>query len=1633
MKLKKLLAGLIAVAMVATFVPLSMFMINAAGADTDKAHAYFKANTQNYNVHPDETIPDSLIAVDLTKCGTFSLEASSGGYGGTFDPAAGGDAPEFLIRVFDPESTAVASGAVLTATTIEIEDGATLSLNQELEFEAWLWNEALNPHGNNAAGGFKYDLTDANLEALGEVAANKKVTVNISVVVCDGPCDCGDGGDSPTTFTWAQILATFFETGGGHGTLSVAAVEDGITVGGRTASHQGLGVDIAALRAIGAGGAIVITGEITGGGGGWGPRFDLWADGSHTTATEGNATSITIAPGASFAAGTAHRLIANGDSIATAFKITGITVGGTSIVEVPAASTTFTWAQILSTFFETGGAHGSTVTSAVADGITVERGDVNHEGLGINIAALRALAPGTDIVITGAVAVAGEWARFEVWRGGASGDSVHQNSETSLTIAEDQAFASGTAHRLLFNTTPAGGNFKITDITVDGNSIVEAPASNKFTWTQILSTFFTTGGAHGTGAIAAVSDGITVGRDANHVGLGVNVAALREIGAGDIVITGELTESANWSRFELWREGANGNSINGSATSVTIASAESLIAGTSHRLVVNSTDPQGANFKITDITVGGESIVDSAAHVCNFNGQHDHLCGSCGEPNTAGSGLGHNGTGANGACSICGLAAIFRPSPLPTGTSLVTHNNGLVLSGRGVQVSGAAFFAENTASFRVTTSVSMTGEELFLYTNGSNLASTANASDYNLFTNDIALAQVDTSNVWTADWPFPTWDGANSWGLQLGVWYEGDTSFTFTLEALAECGCVVFGSAGNVTTWQALCPHQDTCTHCSELPCIGARIAPIFGAQGTDNLPGTFACAAATSGQGWSLSAFKAADDGATLPAMHTAAIGAALPNKFVNSMVMVGGGGADNHRWGARIPIGGTRYTTGLGLEEGKKYTISVTYFLPSTSGTAGGIQFERFTANAETGITHIGAWSGWRNSATDGWFTIISSEFAITGGDGTHEVLIQPSGGISGPWYISSIVVNDLGYLCSSHTWGDDFICTSDGCTERKPRCATPAATGGDLGPCTYNAEGHLCTKCGYANAVTQCQWMFNHTCDICGITHASGTTHDNDPCTICGFTDTGDIHPCQDPATGAWTHTFVQNTTGNADTHRCEHGCIVFAVAGDNDGTWEMCSFASLTASCPVCSGAHPCASGHAYQDNRPNHPNHGCSRQCGFLANGNWENCAPSAGSGSACVCGFSSDNPCPGCGGFGNWTWGGNDSNHWAGGCACTWNAPHTPDANGVCTICGREGVSMGGDGGGGDPGAPASACPGCGTVNHWRWGGNAESHWAGNCDCEWSEPHDFVNGVCRCGATQAADGTVTAPPEIDDDDELGDDETTPGEGGAEGGDTEGEGADGTTPPVTRPGGGATGPDVLPGDENVPPRPEVVYDDADFVDEEAFMEMLTQQLLASDEAPIIFVAELAELGGTVLSAEILQAIAQTGRDVTVVLENGFTFAIVASSISADAQAFDLNIEVEVNLTGRATTIETVGGDVRVPANAIVFTPNFSGDFGFDIVFTVTAAQLAEAGLNGNNVRLWYVDYLGFVTDMGRVRLNADGSVEFTISNASFYVLSEDAPEGTVRDENPSTGVTVGAAALAVSAAAAIMLKKRNKRK
>jgi hypothetical protein len=142
--------------------------------------------------------------------------------------------------------------------------------------------------------------------------------------------------------------------------------------------------------------------------------------------------------------------------------------------------------------------------------------------------------------------------------------------------------------------------------------------------------------------------------------------------------------------------------------------------------------------------------------------------------------------------------------------------------------------------------------------------------------------------------------------------------------------------------------------------------------------------------------------------------------------------------------------------------------------------------------------------------------------------------------------------------------------------------------------------------------------------------------------------------------------------------------------------------------------------------------------------------------------------------------------------------------------------------------------------------------------------------------------------------------------------------------------------------------------------------------------------LDEDSGSVISEDALQLIRDSGKAIEIELENGLVITIDPDKITDNARAIDLNINVEI--TSQGNQIQ------GIPANSIALFPAAQGDFGFEMSFTFSAAQLTQAGLNGNNARLFHVAYNGTVTEKGRITRNTNGSLTITLDSASHYVIS-----------------------------------------
>ncbi len=191
----------------------------------------------------------------------------------------------------------------------------------------------------------------------------------------------------------------------------------------------------------------------------------------------------------------------------------------------------------------------------------------------------------------------------------------------------------------------------------------------------------------------------------------------------------------------------------------------------------------------------------------------------------------------------------------------------------------------------------------------------------------------------------------------------------------------------------------------------------------------------------------------------------------------------------------------------------------------------------------------------------------------------------------------------------------------------------------------------------------------------------------------------------------------------------------------------------------------------------------------------------------------------------------------------------------------------------------------------------------------------------------------------------------------------------------------------------------------------------------DDEPYIIISDDED---TILSADTLKQIRKSGKTITIELPNGVKVTIDGSTISKNATSLDLNMEV---LFGNE--IQLIG-DVQIPENAIIISPSAHGKFGLELSIEISAEMLLEAGLDPNNTSLFYIDDDGMVTDLGKVTVNADGSVTIKLTHASSYVLAESMQAGAsedVKDENPKTSVTIGFTGLLLAGGAAVILRKK----
>ena len=540
------------------------------------------------------------------------------------------------------------------------------------------------------------------------------------------------------------------------------------------------------------------------------------------------------------------------------------------------------------------------------------------------------------------------------------------------------------------------------------------------------------------------------------------------------------------------------------------------------------------------------------------------------------------------------------------------------------------------------------------------------------------------------------------------------------------------------------------------------------------------------------------------------------------------------------------------------------------------------------------------------------------------------------------------------------------------------------------TCTADAVACSLCGHQNApissygghtftqhnTTQHKCNRNVNGAECGYLENCSPNNPGDTCTTCNNTRPTDGHVCTEHW-GSWGATTATCTAAGTSIRNCTvSGCPNIQSRNDSPLGHNVqngvCTRCNLTP-CGMCGVVGPWRWG----GNAESHwaGNCDCTGFAPHVFNAN-----------GVCICGRTGTpsippSACGMCGVVGNWKWGGNADVHWADDCNCPGNAPHVFNSQGVC-ICGRTGTP-----GSGGSDAAESACAMCGVVGPWRWGGNADVHWAANCSCTGNAPHVFnAQGVCICGATgtPGSSNSATASPcamcGVVGDWRWG--------GNADVHWAANCSCTGNAPHVFN----AQGVCICGETRTVVPPPQDAFNEEDFIDAGALIDDL-QRAIDAGETPTIDLTNAGNL--TIIDSNVLLAIKASGVDVVVVLPSGYTFTIIAASISDDVGAFDLNIDV---ITKYVTTlVETIGGGkVDVSANSIVFMPNFHGEFGFDIVFHVTPEQLDDAGISTEGIQRFHVCAVGNVTDKEEPTVNDDGSVNFTIDHASFHVLSNDRP-------------------------------------
>ncbi|MDR1754103.1 MAG: NPXTG-anchored protein, partial [Eubacterium sp.] len=209
--------------------------------------------------------------------------------------------------------------------------------------------------------------------------------------------------------------------------------------------------------------------------------------------------------------------------------------------------------------------------------------------------------------------------------------------------------------------------------------------------------------------------------------------------------------------------------------------------------------------------------------------------------------------------------------------------------------------------------------------------------------------------------------------------------------------------------------------------------------------------------------------------------------------------------------------------------------------------------------------------------------------------------------------------------------------------------------------------------------------------------------------------------------------------------------------------------------------------------------------------------------------------------------------------------------------------------------------------------------------------------------------------------------------------------------------------------------------------------IISEAIKSDDS----IVYLNEKDGSVISGESLKAIKNAGKEITFVLDNGFKIKINPDKISDNVKSIDLNMQIAA--VGDKPDIIN---DILVSANSIIVIPSAKGEFGFEIIVEITAQMLEEAGLTDKEIYLYYISDNGVISSLGQMSKTANGTIEFPISHASYYLLSGVSPDDILSAEtraadetghtgggNPNTGVSAIPAGLLISAAAIVIFRKK----